>query len=452
MGMRETLLAIALLVVAFSCKRQPTEPPPPPPPPPPYVRTIDLAVLDTGLTDAYLRVKFLDTVETRAFRLHRDGQAVLTVAAAPLDTVLLQDSLAPGQSYTYKAYRVNPQTPHLEPTDSSLSVSLTTLDSTSHEFTFQTFEFGEHSSSVFNDVAVTDANIIWIAGEVYLRDSLGQIDPDPYNVVRWDGTKWSFLRAMFPGVCNQPGTAPVMTRTVFAFAEDDVWISSAGIIARWNGAEFSFLCIPSEILPGSINRIWGQASNSVYIVGNVGTIVYWNGTSWQRIASGTSLHLYDIFGETNPVTGEEEVYAVAAELGVSPQRKILKVTPQGVLEMASTNIPSSLHGVWFKAGRRYWVVGAGMYAKTSIASSGAWQPLHPGLTQYYTGAVRGSNINDVAVCGSFGELLHFNGFSWKSYRTQVGTGFEYGRVVIRGGLIVAVGFNSSRAAVVIGRR
>jgi hypothetical protein len=191
----------------------------------------------------------------------------------------------------------------------------------------------------------------------------------------------------------------------------------------------------------------------VYIVGNVGTIVYWNGTSWQRIESGTSLHLYDIFGETNPITGEEEVYAVAAELFVSAEKRILKVTPQGVEQLSTVNIPSSLHGIWFKAGRRYWVVGSGMYTKTSIASSGTWQALHPGVTQYYTFAVRGTGINDVIVCGASGELLHYNASTWRSYRSVVGLPQAvYKEVAIKDGTIVAVGYNGSRAVVTIGRR
>ena len=37
------------------------------------------------------------------------------------------------------------------------------------------------------------------------------------------------------------------------------------------------------------------------------------------------------------------------------------------------------------------------------------------ITQYYINSVRGTEINDVFMCGAFGEVLHYNGKSWYSY-------------------------------------
>ena len=54
-------------------------------------------------------------------------------------------------------------------------------DTTSHNFTWQTWTFGEHSSSVLYDVVIIDENNIWAVGEIYLSDSLGQPDPHAYN-------------------------------------------------------------------------------------------------------------------------------------------------------------------------------------------------------------------------------------------------------------------------------
>ena len=45
-------------------------------------------------------------------------------------------------------------------------------DTTSHNFTWETWTFGEHSSSVLNDVAIIDENNIWAVGEIYMNDSL----------------------------------------------------------------------------------------------------------------------------------------------------------------------------------------------------------------------------------------------------------------------------------------
>ncbi len=44
------------------------------------------------------------------------------------------------------------------------------MDTTSHNFTWQTCTFGEHSNSVLYDVAIIDENNIWAVGEIYMND------------------------------------------------------------------------------------------------------------------------------------------------------------------------------------------------------------------------------------------------------------------------------------------
>jgi photosystem II stability/assembly factor-like uncharacterized protein len=41
----------------------------------------------------------------------------------------------------------------------------------------------------------------------------------------------------------------------------------------------------------NLNAVWGTAANSVYAVGNKGTILHYNGTSWSSMASGTTTNL-----------------------------------------------------------------------------------------------------------------------------------------------------------------
>ena len=52
----------------------------------------------------------------------------------------------------------------------------------------------------------------------------------------------------------------------------------------------------------SMNKIWGSSSNDLYVVGNNGKIAHYNGTSWQRIESGTTLNINDIWGDFNEKT------------------------------------------------------------------------------------------------------------------------------------------------------
>jgi hypothetical protein len=445
----DKLKVVGILLVTLagclqlSCKKDTPSEAVTPPPPPPYVRTIDLAVADTGLAYAYLRVRFLDTAQTRAFRLHRDGQPVVTVPTAPLDTTLAQDSLALHRTYTYRAYRLCDTLV----IDSSLSVTLTTPDTTSHDFVFQTFQLGEAFSSVFSDVAIIDENNVWAVGEVYMRDSTGQEDPDAYNLARWDGIQWRLTRLQFPSFCGQPGTAPHPGRAVIAFSANDVWIADVASFARWNGTTFTILCIPPEILPGSINKMWGENSSSVYVVGNLGTIVHYNGSGWQGITSGTTLPIYDVFGVKDVRTGQYEILCVASNLLLNMGRKILKIQGSTVTEMPDTGLPWSIHQIWLVPGRKYIVAGDGTWQVNHLGET--WNMIG-GLPNLSTGSVRGTGLNDVVIGGGFWNLLHFNGSTYRSYFPRTSGSFT--SVAMKGNLVVAVGGAGGRAIAVIGRR
>lgn len=66
------------------------------------------------------------------------------------------------------------------------------MDTTSHNFTWQAFEFGKQTNvSRLFDVAIINENDIWAVGEIYMNDSLGNPATNAYNAVHWDGTTGS---------------------------------------------------------------------------------------------------------------------------------------------------------------------------------------------------------------------------------------------------------------------
>jgi hypothetical protein len=111
-----------------------------------------------------------------------------------------------------------------------------------------------------------------------------------------------------------------------------------------------------------------------------------------------------------------------------------------------------MSGIWFVPGRHYYVTGSGTYEKRNLSDS-AWT-LHPAnVTTYYTDEVRGNGVNDVLVVGAFGEVLHFNGTSWQSYRSQTAlSNGAYGGIALKGNLIITVGHDGPQAVIAMGRR
>ena len=94
------------------------------------------------------------------------------------------------------------------------------IDTTSHNFTFRSWTFGEHSSSILNDVAILNDSSIWAVGEIYLNDSLGNPDPQAYNAVYWNGNQWEQKRITvnFRGNLVTP-----LLEGAFAFSNTDIW-------------------------------------------------------------------------------------------------------------------------------------------------------------------------------------------------------------------------------------
>ncbi len=196
----------------------------------------------------------------------------------------------------------------------------------------------------------------------------------------------------------------------------------------------------------------GGSVNSVYVVGNLGTIVHYNGSAWQKLESGTDLDIRDIWGARNEKTGELEILAVASKSRLEfPRRKLFKFTENTVETLADSGIAqASMAGVWFSPGRKYVVVGSGIYRKNHLDES-RWLGAPLELTEFYSIHVRGVAANDIVVVGSFGDLLHFNGSTWKQLpdlQMQV----SFTRVAYAKNMVVASGRVGDRAAVVIGKR
>ena len=317
-------------------------------------------------------------------------------------------------------------------------------DTTSHNFTWTLQTLGGASGSVLYDVAIINDTLTYAVGEMYLNDSTGQIDLQPYNIAIWDGRAWNLQRIPY-NYQGQVFYSPI--HSVFAFNSDDIWFE-AGI--HWDGHQFE--TIPLNIdFPSHVNRMWGNSSNNLYIVGNNGLIAHNINGSWTKIASGTTLQFNDIWGGYNAKTSQWDILAVCSQnypLG----RAIYSIKGNSAAQISTNPIQYELFGVWFAPNQHYYVVGDGIYEKNSITDT-AWKNGPTDITRYATTKVRGNNVNDVFVVGAFGEFLHWNGVSWRSYIGQTGLADgSYASVAVQGNIVVAVGANNAQAVITMGRR
>jgi hypothetical protein len=369
------------------------------------------------------------------------------------DTLLLDDSLAPNSTYTYRAYRMR----DTAIIDSSLTVQLTTLDTASHDF-FWTVDTLGSNGSYLRDVAIIAADNVWSVGLI-----LVQGDPEQYNVMRWEGQQWVAVRVLFP-VCdnngNEVGTAPFECTAVFAFSSTDVWLTSGGSFVHWNGAVFARRCLTPGTINGELLKVWGTSSGNLFAVGRNGTIIRYNGSTWQRMESGTDVDLLDVWGSPDGsivwACGWEdfEPTVLLRYLGGTWETVYEDPFPFSLRQDSLSGILASL---WTPGGNRLYVAShLGPYkCRTDTRGEGNRFSFTSGILPGFPFRIRGNAANDFIIVGEYSMVAHFNGVKWRYYVSLTDNSRRLRSVAQSGEDVFAVGETLdflSRALVIRGRR
>jgi len=250
---------------------------------------------------------------------------------------------------------------------------------------------------------------------------------------------------------------------IFAFSENDIWFAS-GSVHHYNPSTYdekgytdAYYLKGMGVLneeDGGITRLWGSSSENLYGGGWDGAMVHFDGETWQRIESGTTLTIRDIWGALIPGTDKYEVLSVASDPNFQTDQNLIQITNLSATFISDYNIayPYIYDTVWFVPNYKYFLAGSGIYEKIKLSDQ-IWRRQPRDISNYYIHFIRGTELNNIVAVGGYGEILHFNGVSWKSYREITGlSSGNYKSVNIKDDLIVAVGYNNRKGVVAIGRR
>ncbi|NUN10992.1 MAG: hypothetical protein HUU54_17585 [Ignavibacteriaceae bacterium] len=217
------LLLFLLVLLAVPACKQPTAPDPKP--------EFSFTIEDASCTEAWLNVKTANFGSGFSFALNRNDSTIWRFAALPPDTIIVDAGLLPNKEYTYELLAISSKTAPV----SAGKKKVTTMDTTRHNFTWQTWEFGDIGSSALYDVAIIDENNIWAVGEISIRDS-SHNGYTTYNAVHWDGVEWELKKIQFYTFCGQQHTDSYPAKSIYAFGPNDVWIGMYGSqVVKWNG-------------------------------------------------------------------------------------------------------------------------------------------------------------------------------------------------------------------------
>ncbi len=443
------VLFFSCVIFLLSCNT--TEPPPPPPDEKP---TLTLTLEDASSIEAWVTLKTTNLQLPTTIKFKQNDIITQDIILSYADTVIYIDSLLPNQQYIFQA--AIQSSSHTEEVVSN-ELSVTTMDTTSHNFTWQSWTFGEHSSSVLFDIAIIDENNIWVVGEIFLNDSLGQSDPIAYNAIHWDGQEWELKRIPFTGSCSAVIYPPI--RAIFAFSESNIWYARGGSLVHFDGDDYFNDCGMNSFLTGSINKIWGTSSSNLYIVGNNGNIAWYNGSVWTKIESGTNIDLLDVWGSPDGSViwscGYNQDYANTVLLK-SENGNWSNIFEGSPFTINNNNNVGLLGSCWTNNNLNTHLVNSEAVLRQRSSAELFLEKITDDLSDL-TFSIRGNANNDIIVVGQDGLVGHFNGITLLEFEELKINDDNYYAVSINGNSVATAGFrynNSffSQALISIGRR
>ena len=401
----------------------------------PPTNPLGLTIEDVSCTEVFLKLSLAASETQRTLALKRGDSTLATITMRGEDSLFVDEGLLPSKTYRYT----------LTAGSWTATAQATTMGTTSHNFTWQIDTLGDGGGSVLYDVAIINDTLAYAVGEIYKRDSVGNWDPLPYNLVKWNGQRWELVKVT---VQTRWGAVTAPIRGIFAFSADDIWLVSGDAIhgdgRTWTNYDVRLLTGNDMV---SVDKAWGSNSSNMYFVGWNGTIIHYDGVEWRRIESGTTLPIWDIFGAKDERSGQYEIICVASNHSYPEGRKLLSIQGTNVTALPDSGLPWSIDAIWHVPSRKYIVVGDSVWNVNQLGTR--WRSIG-GLPNLYTTSIAGNALNNIIIGGAFWNLLHFNGSTWRSYFPF--TSGALGSVAITGNLVIAVGYVGNRGVAIRGIR
>jgi len=327
------------------------------------------------------------------------------------------------------------------------------LDTTSHNIIWTIDTLGFYNS-ILRDVAIVNENNIWVVGNIVVPDpdsSFNGTGRKEYNAAHWDGNKWELIEIY---------NTTIDLYSIKYFSEDDIWVTSFGFPYHWNGFAWTEYHLQNMGLDVSAGRsIWGSSSD-LYFVGYEGSIVHYDGESFNKIESGTEINLTDICG-----SDEENIWISGATTddgqGVLLEKNNITwdtIIETDMNESGATppydTLYGSIEGLWIsEQGKNLWLVNGWGVFNYSISSGKfnwhypRWWTENDSFGNLY--CIRGTADNNVFACGELSTILHYNGSTWRWYQEFYVNYMKLMSIDISQNSVVIVGRSPDRKAVII---
>jgi hypothetical protein len=427
--MRKTSIAFLIIILLGinSCKDDLPVVPPDIPPDIPDYRQINLFLEDVSCNEAWIKLS-ADSISLPAEIIFSCGDKTRTISLLQRDSVLYIDSLQKGSMYEAAAI-------YQEDSVVTRKLFFNTLNTTSSSFISETFIFGTAltNPSWFNDVTIINENDIWLAGQIYMRDSLGS--NAVYGAAHWDGNNWTLLKVSFRLSPSEALPWPRSLQSIINFGPNAVYATGGANLLKWNGKDWEEKIV--DYGP-NINKLWGTDENNIYGAGSGGKVYKGVGNKWVELPQLTTIKLFDIYGTPDG----KKIWACGWHYDMTKsilieyeedKGKILWERERG-LPLLEPQYCSSL---WATKNKLYVAGGRHIFEKTLNSDTLKFLK----WINYWPYSIKGDNYNNIFAVGDMGMIWHFDGEEWRLINVNTYSS-TFLRVAAKGSIVVAVGGTS----------
>jgi hypothetical protein len=222
------------------------------------------------------------------------------------------------------------------------------------------------------------------------------------SISHFDGQRWSFMeqetgeeytyREEYMGIWGIADKVFVVGR------RNSIW---SGLIRRYDGS--GWVDVYTGSYPSELSAVWGISEQGIFAVGSNGTILRFDGATWNRISSGSGANLRAVWG-----TSASDVF-VGTDNG-----KVLHYDGQSWDSTSVGDANMEIREIWGRSSQdvyaieglpRHYNSGPGIILHFD---GSAWSEIH--RSDWPLAGLWGSPQGDLFVSGY--ELLRYDGASW----------------------------------------
>ena len=308
-------------------------------------------------------------------------------------------------------------------------------DTTSNDFVWKEFTSIKGESNMTGCWVFSSTNVLAVNGSLH----------------RFDGTSWSDVLDS----SGKPfGNGGLSGYSIFAFSDNDFWLIGSANALHYTG-DGKYHPNPTFYLNhAGIHSAWGTSSSNLYVVGDSGLVVHYNGSNWTKMSTPTKKRLDAISGSSDhdiwasgydPFTAESEVLHYDG-----------LTWTEDIITTSGTAYNYGLDGVFEcdSVGHKvYAIAGSTVFRRTDNGSW--WKDATVPNGDHIGIGISGQSANDLFALGGWGVVAHWSGKSWKRYDQFYEPNnplYGAGGSCYRNNTLCVVGIKNGTSWVLIGQR